>query len=140
MPGHQYLGPGTKIVNNLSHLVIPTDDTDMQAMIHDTEYLLANTLSDIEKADQTYSQNVTGLEGLLTSTALKVKHALGMDQKFLNPQNINEHTRNDILKKVYDIQDMYMPEMIHPMYTPGRFTRIKDSNPTRHNGGGTSEW
>lgn len=49
--GFNYMGPGTHVVNNLINHVQPVNIADYNSMIHDFEYLTAQSLSDVISAD-----------------------------------------------------------------------------------------
>lgn len=75
LPGHSYMGPGTRVVTNLVNDVKPTDYMDTISLEHDIDYVFAETMADIREADKLYGDQAKGLEGLLAHKALETKNA-----------------------------------------------------------------
>ncbi len=84
--GHNYLGPGTKVVSNILSGMKPTDTADENALIHDFEYLKADDYSDIIRADNTFNRNnlTLDLESVLAEKALKIKNNIGLMEQYWN--------------------------------------------------------
>lgn len=107
LPGHNYLGPGTKIINNLNKGIVPTDNADKLALQHDIDYLLANDGYEIISADINYLKNVVDSEGLGAGMMLMVKDILGFTDVFLSNDNIDDNTRRIIETKRDRIIEKY---------------------------------
>lgn len=75
LPGHSYMGPGTKVITNLLNNLKPTDDVDKAAFEHDIDYVMAEDYEDIIAADDRFAQNAPGVEGYLASKLIGVKNS-----------------------------------------------------------------
>lgn len=75
LPGHNYLGPGTRVVTNLINDLLPTDEADFQALVHDFNYAKSNNhWADVFKADYDFQAN--DFESAASKTLLMVKDVL----------------------------------------------------------------
>lgn len=51
LPGHNFLGPGTTVLQNIALGLKPVDEDDYVAQIHDLDYQFAQSWADIYEAD-----------------------------------------------------------------------------------------
>ncbi len=73
LPGHNYMGPGTRVITNLIEDLKPTDYMDQVSLDHDLDYVFAETSSDIIRADIDYVNQSQGIEGVLAAAAIIAK-------------------------------------------------------------------
>ena len=109
MPGHNYLGPGTKLVTNLVSGNLPTDYNDLVAMQHDYQYVMAADLSDIQMADSEFIKDTAGFEGMLTATAMAGKVLMNEANALIGagqPDFFSKLTKQEIqyISELYDIR------------------------------------
>lgn len=104
LPGHNYMGPGTKIITNLRNNLMPTDNADLLSMKHDVAYLLANDIGDIQTADRAFRSNAIDYESMIAGAALKAKNILGFDEYFLSNNKLTENQRIEISKMANNIE------------------------------------
>lgn len=76
LPGHNYKGPGTHVIDNLINDLQPTDSVDYVAREHDVDYVLADEFQDIYEADKNFIENTSGDEGFMASTLLRLKNLI----------------------------------------------------------------
>lgn len=87
LPGYNYLGPGTKIVSNMLKDIEPVDYLDEIAYEHDWEYFRANTVKDIETADNKFTDKTK----LLNDPMAKISNwVINLKPKGINSKFINE--------------------------------------------------
>jgi len=99
LPGHNYAGPGTAVVDNLVNGVRPINNFDHAALHHDVDYLLSNSVSDIKTAD---SQMIDDLNSNLLNGVMKVKSTLGFDNSFVSNLSENEKI---LVKTLFDLRE-----------------------------------
>jgi len=76
-PGNNYTGPGTHIVSNILNNVPPVNKTDYNTMIHDIDYMLAQTKMDALVADAVAIKNTDfDLSGITTKLGLTARSLL----------------------------------------------------------------
>lgn len=110
LPGHNYLGPGTDIINNLHEGVAPTDDADLLAMQHDYDYLNITTESDIIRADNNFLSNAGDTESVLSGALLALKTVLNLNDIFLGPDKIPLTEKLLLGKQKQEIEKSYANE------------------------------
>lgn len=99
MPGHNWAGPGTNVVDNLRNNLKPTNALDHAAFHHDISYTLANNVSDIHTAD---SQMLEEINSNMINGLFKTKTALGFDSSFLSTLSDNEKLLVGTLAKLQE--------------------------------------
>lgn len=108
LPGHNYLGPGTKFVTNLVSGLLPTDDADYLAMHHDYQYVMAESPSDIYQADRDFLSEASDVESILSGTLLATKAGL-QDQALSSLLGLGANPGDFQLnpKEVQQIMDLF---------------------------------
>lgn len=104
MPGFNYLGPGTPIQDHLYNAVKPTSELDREAFNHDFEYLTAQSVDDLLKADQ---RMITAIGhhnpiGQVINEAFNVKNFFGLNDSFLS--NLSD-TERELYTELYKIRN-----------------------------------
>ncbi len=120
-PGHNFTGPGTRVVTRIYNGVVPTDTNDAATMIHDIEYLIYNDNPKmISKADDTAISNANYLyDGLPIKIGLSLRKYFnlkfdgplqGMTQ--LETRSVGLHLKELVLRDPikYKIQNLNWTE------------------------------
>lgn len=102
LPGHNYLGPGTKVLSNLNNNVLPTDVTDLASLKHDVAYLLSKNQLDIIDADLDFIVHDSSPETLLAGLALLLKDFGGFTDTDYRG-DISVDTKRKILNKMEEL-------------------------------------
>lgn len=81
VPGNQFLGPGTHIVDRINRRVLPSNRTDFVAMLHDIDYLMgAGDKGWTRDADfRAISQARNSILDHIMKVGLSFRVALGLD-------------------------------------------------------------
>lgn len=108
LPRHNYIGPGTKVIDKIMSGVMPVDKADLLSMQHDFDYLLANNEKDIRQADVKFYSQSNDLESVAASLALELKHQIGFDPMFVNDKRLTtleiQRLQNMLDKLKYDYE------------------------------------
>jgi len=108
LPGHNYAGPFTDLIDNLIREVIPVDDADFIAMEHDYDYLMANNVNDVYAADIKFANNAQDFESKTLGAILLAKHELGGDNIFWSREDrITEKQKQHISKQFHKVKSLY---------------------------------
>ncbi len=75
MPGQNFTGPGTRIVQRITDHVLPNNKTDAATLMHDVDYMIATSNNQSIKADYDAIKRADWktLQGLLTTTGLVMR-------------------------------------------------------------------
>lgn len=101
VPFHNYIGPGTHIIDRINKRIMPTNKTDLAAMLHDIDYFrYAGDKSKLYEADETAISNFSyDPVGMLGKVGLTLRKEL--DLPFTNTDKrdrfMGEHLRRQVL-------------------------------------------
>lgn len=107
LPGHNWLGPGTDVVNNILEEKPPNDSADYLAMKHDFDYLLAKNDEQIVEADLKFLKHAKDLESSLAGYALLSKNLVGLNDVFKGDMKLNQYQRKTLLKHYDQLVNRY---------------------------------
>lgn len=108
---HNYFGPGTPVITNILDEVQPTNDNDFYAMLHDYEYIMAQTPQDILNADDRFNNNVDGVNGTFAKWAMKLKNVLGVERLQTSNYKFTDDQRALLDYKYAKIKQKYGKEL-----------------------------
>lgn len=100
IPGHNYMGPGTKIISNLNNEIDPVDEADFLSLKHDVDYALAEKEFDIINADLEFLANARDWESYAGGSALIAKDLLGFTDYFVGNPNYSDRDKELIKMKM----------------------------------------
>lgn len=102
LPGHMYMGPGTKILDKLRNNILPTDRADLTSLKHDVAYTLAGDSMDVIQADVNFMLEATDSETVLAGLALLIKDFGGFTDTDYR-DDISVETKQKILNKMEEL-------------------------------------
>jgi len=117
LPGHNYMGPGTKFLSNIHNKTLPVDEADYLSMMHDYAYTKAKNQEDLIEADMKFQENAKDLESNIAAKILRIKagltalnpHDTANDNQQLNAGQIKQLDRemSEIIKTYNERMEYY---------------------------------
>jgi endonuclease III-like uncharacterized protein len=102
LPGQNYTGPGTHIVNNIINNVEPNNLTDLVTMMHDVDYMTDTTAWQSIKSDLKAIKNSDfSLQGLATKLGLTLRSIIYPNNFYGGDVQIGQKLKSFVKNSVF---------------------------------------
>jgi len=85
-PLQNYMGPGTHVYDRIQQRKLPQSKEDCISLIHDLDYMAANTLTQLDQADnKAIKQTDNSVKSISMIVGLNLRKTLGLDLRGYRP-------------------------------------------------------